>query len=165
MTNMVERMVRAKAKVSWATDHLATTNGRRVLDQIGSIITHQEIGEDHVLKIFLVTRFTTSSSKNVNSIFFDSWLTLWFLNNWSIFSIEKWTKVGAFHCVSGDWPDMRGSTLAECKNKCEGYNYMSYVERGDKNCACHMTCESRKTCGSPSRCDLYKAGKWSFFQF
>ena len=44
---------------------------------------------------------------------------------------------------------------------CEAYNYMSYVERGDKNCACHMKCESKRACGSPSKCDLYKAGKFS----
>lgn len=32
------------------------------------------------------------------------------------------------------------STLLKCSEMCRGYKYMTYVERGDRNCACQNEC-------------------------
>ena len=43
-----------------------------------------------------------------------------------------------------------------CKERCEGYLFMTYVDRGDNNCACQNYCH--KVSRDP-RCDLYQSGK------
>ena len=70
-----------------------------------------------------------------------------------------WRKIGENECNNNNWRGVK-SSLAECALECNGYAYMVYVERGDRNCGCHNHCENYLTCGSGSRstCDMYKPG-------
>lgn len=54
-------------------------------------------------------------------------------------------------CDNSNWKGAKG-TLEQCKAACAGSSYMTYVARGDKNCACQNQC-TRVTRDSNS--DLY----------
>ena len=84
-----------------------------------------------------------------------------FFISWINYILEKsWTKVGQFKCDDDHWIGIKES-LHECKVECENYLFMTFVERGDKNCACQNECRNQIGCGgegSQSTCDTYKSG-------
>jgi len=54
-------------------------------------------------------------------------------------------------CASTSWTGDKGLGVDGCKTKCQGYQYMVYAARGDKNCGCANSC----TVVSASASDLY----------
>ena len=77
---------------------------------------------------------------------------------------KSWTKIGKYKCTDKDgrykWKGIKPN-LNKCKRTCEGYKFMTFVERGDKNCACQNLCNNQVACGdvSQSACDTYEMGK------
>ena len=73
---------------------------------------------------------------------------------------KSWTKIGRYKCDDNNWKGIK-SNLDECKGTCEGYKFMTFVERGDKNCACQNYCKNQIFCNdaSQSACDIYEFGK------
>ena len=66
----------------------------------------------------------------------------------------SWNQIGSYKCDDEHWKGPEPS-LDACKAKCEGYSFMIYVERGDRNCACQNSCGNQISCSSPSTCDIY----------
>ena len=55
-------------------------------------------------------------------------------------------------CTGNNYWTGAKATLDDCKAQCEGQIYMTYVPRGDRNCACQTEC----TQTSNTATDLYK---------
>jgi len=70
----------------------------------------------------------------------------------------SWVKIGIMQCRQNNWKGYR-SSLAECKKTCEENeknSFMTYVERGDRNCACEEKPCSQKDWTNCSTCDHYE---------
>ena len=83
--------------------------------------------------------------------------SIWNLDN-SWLKIEDKTQTGQpiHRCSDNDHWTGPNTDLKTCKERCAGYLYMTFVARGDKNCACQNFC---KKVFRDVNCDLYQSGK------
>ena len=72
--------------------------------------------------------------------------------------VEDKTEDGEpiYRCYDNDHWTEPNTDLQRCKERCKGYLYMTFVARGDRNCACQNWC--RKV-SRDKNCDLYQSGK------
>ena len=76
---------------------------------------------------------------------------------------STWVHIGEFKCGNKHWKGPQ-PTLDDCKSRCKGFYYMTYVERGDRNCGCTNGCNEKMSCPS-SNCDSYEIENYGKIKF